>query len=64
MQDTAYKTHEAVNTVGDAALKKHTIPVVEVLEECRINLLEVDVREGAREKVPPLAFKTARAMKV
>ena len=38
--------------------------LLEVLEECRINLLEVDVREGAREKVPPLAFKTARAMKV
>ncbi|OCL12817.1 hypothetical protein AOQ84DRAFT_360321 [Glonium stellatum] len=63
VQDTAYKTHEAVNTVGDAALKKHAIPVVELLDECRLNLLEIDVREEAREKVPPLAFRTARAMK-
>lgn len=49
-----------------AALARHAPPVVAVLAECRDALLRVvedDGRGGAREKVPPLAFRTARAMK-
>ncbi|KAF2748382.1 hypothetical protein M011DRAFT_441760 [Sporormia fimetaria CBS 119925] len=63
VQDTVSRTREAVVDLGNAALKKHTVPVVEVLATCRQNLLAVDVREGGQEKIPPLAFKTARTMK-
>jgi hypothetical protein len=45
-------------------LKKHAIPVVEVLDECRQDMLSVDIRGGGSERVPPLAFRTARALKV
>ncbi|ORY06886.1 hypothetical protein BCR34DRAFT_489807 [Clohesyomyces aquaticus] len=67
VQDTAGRTHDAVRDLSHPALKKHAVPVVEVLDDCRQSLLEVDVRGGAigsaKEKIPPLAFKTARAMK-
>lgn len=64
VQDTASRTYDAVNVLSNPALKKHAVPVVEVLEDCRQNLLGVNVTDGGREKIPPLAFKTARAMKV
>lgn len=64
VQDTGTKTYDAVKTLSNPALKKHAVPVVEVLEECRQNMLAVDVRDGGRERIPPLAFKTARALKV
>jgi hypothetical protein len=53
-----------VNQLSNPALKKHALPVVEVLDECRQNMLSVDIRGEGREKIPPLAFKTARALKV
>ncbi len=64
MEDTANKTYSAVTDLKNPALKKHAVPVVEVLEECKQNMLSIDVRGGGREKIPPLAFKTARALKV
>lgn len=63
VQDTGTKTYDAVKTLSNPALKKHAVPVVEVLEECRQNMLAVDIRDGGRERIPPLAFKTARALK-
>lgn len=63
VQDTGSRTYDAVKDLSSPALKKHAVPVVEVLEECRQNMLAVDVRGGGRERIPPLAFKTARALK-
>lgn len=62
--DTGTKTHEAVKSLSNPALKKHAVPVVDVLEECRQNMLNVNLQDGGRERIPPLAFKTARALKV
>ena len=64
VQDTGAKTNEVVKTLSNPALKKHAPPVVSVLEECRQNLLAVDVQGGGRDRIPPIAFKTARALKV
>lgn len=64
VEDTGNRTYNAVNQLSNPALKKHAIPVVEVLDECRQSMLSVDVRGGGRERIPPLAFKTARALKV
>jgi predicted nucleic acid-binding Zn-ribbon protein len=64
VEDTANRTYDAVNKLSNPALKKHAIPVVEVLDDCRQNMLAIDVRGGGRDKIPPLAFKTARALKV
>jgi predicted nuclease with TOPRIM domain len=64
VEDTGNRTYDAVNKLSNPALKKHAIPVVEVLDDCRQNMLAVDVRGGGRDKLPPLAFKTARALKV
>jgi signal transduction histidine kinase len=63
-QDTVSRTHTAVKDLSSAALEKHAVPVVGALEDCRQGLLAVDVRGEGQEKIPPLAFKTARAMKV
>ncbi|KAF2186643.1 cell polarity protein-like protein [Zopfia rhizophila CBS 207.26] len=63
VQDTGSRAHEAVKDLSSPALKKHAIPVVAVLEDCRQSLLEMEVRDGGQERIPPLAFKTARAMK-
>lgn len=63
IQDTATKTYDAVQTATNPALKKHAVPVVEVLEECRKSLMEIDVVNGGRERISQLAFKTARTMK-
>ncbi|KAF2032850.1 hypothetical protein EK21DRAFT_59871 [Setomelanomma holmii] len=63
VEDTGNRTYDAVNKLSNPALKKHAIPVVEVLDDCRQNMLAVDVRGGGRDKIPPLAFKTARALK-
>ncbi|KAF2119546.1 hypothetical protein BDV96DRAFT_610517 [Lophiotrema nucula] len=63
IQDTATRTYDAVKELQNPAVKKHAVPVVEVLEDCRQNMIEIDVREGGRDRIPPLAFKTARAMK-
>lgn len=64
VEDTGNRTYDAVDKLSNPALKKHAIPVVEVLDDCRQNMLAVDVRGGGRDKIPPLAFKTARALKV
>jgi hypothetical protein len=63
VEDTANKTYDSVNQLSNSALKKHAIPVIEVLEECRRSMLAVDIRGGGREQIPPLAFRTARALK-
>ncbi|CAO2649695.1 Nn.00g009870.m01.CDS01 [Neocucurbitaria sp. VM-36] len=63
VEDTGNRTYDAVNQLSNPALKKHAIPVVEVLDDCRQSMLAVDVRGGGRERIPPLAFKTARALK-
>ncbi|KAF2677343.1 cell polarity protein-like protein [Lentithecium fluviatile CBS 122367] len=63
VQDTGNRTYDAVKDLSSPALKKHAIPVVEMLEDCRQSMLAVDVRDGGRERIPPLAFKTARALK-
>jgi predicted nucleic acid-binding Zn-ribbon protein len=64
VEDTGNRTYDAVNKLSNPALKKHALPVVEVLDDCRQNMLAVDVEAGGRDKIPPLAFKTARALKV
>lgn len=64
VEDTGNKTFDAVNKLSNPALKKHAVPVIEVLDDCRQNMLAVDVRGGGRDQIPPLAFKTARALKV
>lgn len=64
VQDTSNRTYDAVRDLSNPALKKHAVPVVEVLEDCSQNMLAVDVQGGGRERIPPLAFKTARALKV
>lgn len=64
VEDTGNRTYDAVEKLSNPALKKHALPVVDVLEDCRQNMLAVDIRGGGRDKVPPLAFKTARALKV
>lgn len=64
VDDTGNRTYSAVNQLSNPALKKHAIPVIEVLDDCRQNMLAVDIRDGGRDKIPPLAFKTARALKV
>ncbi|KAF2755355.1 hypothetical protein EJ05DRAFT_488137 [Pseudovirgaria hyperparasitica] len=58
--DTAARTHRTMETSNNAALSKHAPPVINVLEDCKDLLLDA---EGQREKIPPLAFKIARAMK-
>ncbi|KAF1978957.1 hypothetical protein BU23DRAFT_498021 [Bimuria novae-zelandiae CBS 107.79] len=63
VQDTGNRTYDAVNELSSPALKKHAIPVVEVLEDCRQDMLAMDIGVGGRERIPPLAFKTARALK-
>lgn len=62
VEDTGNHIYDMVSQLDDQALKKHTIPIVEVMDECREDLLAVDVR-GGREDIPPLAFKIARALK-
>ena len=64
IQDTASRTYDDVKDLQNPAIKKHAVPVVEALEDCRQSMLEIDLRDGGKERVPPLAFKTARAMKV
>jgi hypothetical protein len=64
VDDTGNRTYNAVNQLSNPALKKHAIPVIEVLDDCRQNMLAIDIRDGGRDKIPPLAFKTARALKV
>ncbi|KAJ8109324.1 hypothetical protein OPT61_g7545 [Boeremia exigua] len=63
VDDTGDRTYEAVKQLSNPALQKHAIPVVQVLDDCRRDMLDIDIRNGGREKAPPLAFKTARALK-
>ncbi|KAH7110353.1 hypothetical protein B0J11DRAFT_586257 [Dendryphion nanum] len=63
IQDTATKTYDTVQTATNPALKKHAVPIVEVLEDCRRSLIEIDIANGGRERISQLAFKTARTMK-
>jgi hypothetical protein len=63
VDDTGNRTYNAVNQLSNPALKKHALPVIEVLDDCRQNMLAIDIRDGGRDKIPPLAFKTARALK-
>ena len=48
-----------------AALHKHADPVLQVLEDCRVGLLEAGgEKDGVRGRVPGLAFRLARGTKV
>lgn len=73
VQDTVSRTHGAVRELPAPALRKHVTPVVQALEGCRVELVRVggggeeaqgEREDGWRERIPPLAFRTARAMKV
>lgn len=64
VDDTGDRTYDAVKQLSSPALQKHAIPVVQVLDDCRRDMLDIDIRDGGRDKIPPLAFKTARALKV
>lgn len=64
VDDTGDRTYDTVKQLSNPALQKHAIPVVQVLDDCRRDMLDIDIRNGGRDKVPPLAFKTARALKV
>lgn len=63
--DISFKTREAVSNTRNSALAKHATPVVDLLEDCREGLLSAlqENESGKREKIPPLAFKIARATK-
>jgi predicted DNA binding CopG/RHH family protein len=61
VQDTTSKTTEAMRDLGNNALACHAPPVVGVLDRCREELLDA---EQHRDRVPPVAFRIARAMKV
>ncbi|KAF2090000.1 hypothetical protein K490DRAFT_35888 [Saccharata proteae CBS 121410] len=60
-----HKTREAIESLDNAALVRHAGPVVEVLDDCREGLLQAvaEQESNKREKIPPLAFKVARATK-
>ncbi|KAF2124521.1 hypothetical protein P153DRAFT_426525 [Dothidotthia symphoricarpi CBS 119687] len=62
VEHTASRTYDVVAQMDDPALAKHALPVVEVLEDCREDLLAVDVR-GGKEGIPSLAFRAGRALK-
>ena len=64
VDDTGDRTYDAVKQLSSPVLQKHAIPVVQVLDDCRRDMLAIDIRDGGRDKIPPLAFKTARALKV
>ena len=64
VRDTVTRTFDAVGDIPESALREQLVPVADALECCRQDLLAVDVREGRWEAIPPLAFKTAKAMKV
>lgn len=64
--DIGFKTREAITNTRNSSLSKHATLVVDLLEECREGLLSAQQEDdaGKREKIPPLAFKIARATKV
>lgn len=66
VQDTAQRTQNAINSLGDDALARHAPPVVGVLQAESQKLLDAGSMndDDWREQVPPLAFKIARTMKV
>lgn len=64
VDDTGDRTYDVVKQLSNPALQKHAIPVVQVLDDCRRDMLDINIRDGGRDKIPPLAFKTARALKV
>ena len=51
-----------MNALGNKALAKHAPPVVQVLEECKEQLVRLG-NDGERTRMPPVAFKIARATK-
>jgi hypothetical protein len=61
VEDITGKTNTAVLEAGNSALKKHAPPVIKVLEKSRI---ELNQERNTREKLPPVAFRIARATKV
>ncbi|KAI9659025.1 MAG: component of the polarisome [Bathelium mastoideum] len=64
MRAPSFSTETSVSAATAATLEKHTGPILRVLEECRVGLLEAgEEREGIRGKVPGLAFKIARGTK-
>ncbi|KIV99617.1 uncharacterized protein PV09_08683 [Verruconis gallopava] len=60
VEDITEKTNSAVAEVGNLALRKHAPPVIKVLEKSRI---ELNQERNNKEKLPPIAFRIARATK-
>jgi predicted nucleic acid-binding Zn-ribbon protein len=61
VEDITDKTNAAVLESGNPALKKHAPPVIKVLEKSRI---ELNQERNSKDKLPPVAFRIARATKV
>ena len=49
VQDTGNRTYDAVKQLSSPALKKHAIPVVEVLEDCRQDYVRQGEDQGAQD---------------
>ena len=61
VEDITDKTNAAILETGSPALKKHAPPVIKVLEKSRI---ELNQERNSKDKLPPVAFRIARATKV
>lgn len=48
-----------------ASLAEKTGPILRLLQDCRTNIVQIDVSDGreATQKLPPLAFQVARETK-
>jgi hypothetical protein len=62
VSDIVGKTAAALAELNDAALRKHAPPVVAVLEAAVRDMQAAQAR-GAIDRIPPLAFRIARATK-
>jgi Spa2 homology domain (SHD) of GIT len=62
VQDIVTKTNAALADLKDPALSKHAPPVVKALQGT-VQDLQRTYSSGQRDRIPPLAFKVARATK-
>ena len=61
VEDITEKTNAAILETASPALKRHAPPVIKVLEKSRI---ELNQERNSKDKLPPVAFRIARATKV
>lgn len=61
--DVVNKTQGTIASSGNRSLARHAPPVTDVLEDCRRALVMARA-QGERERMPPVAFRIARATKV